>query len=39
MDTLTPESQGLGRLSDAEYLKAMQAINRAILNPWSSQAL
>ncbi len=25
---------GLGRLSDAEYLKAMQHINRAILNPW-----
>ncbi len=25
---------GLGRLSDPEYLKAMQSINRAILNPW-----
>ena len=25
---------GLGRLSDAEYLKAMQNINREILNPW-----
>lgn len=25
---------GLGRLSDAEYLRAMQSINRAILNPW-----
>lgn len=24
---------GLGRLADAEYLKAMQSINRAILNP------
>jgi uncharacterized membrane protein len=24
---------GLGRLSDAEYLRAMQSINRAILNP------
>lgn len=24
---------GLGRLSDTEYLKAMQSINRAILNP------
>lgn len=24
---------GLGRLSDADYLKAMQSINRAILNP------
>lgn len=25
---------GLGRLSDTAYLKAMQNINRAILNPW-----
>ena len=25
---------GLGRLSDTEYLRAMQLINRAILNPW-----
>jgi uncharacterized membrane protein len=25
---------GLGKLSDAEYIKAMQSINRAILNPW-----
>lgn len=25
---------GLGRLDDAGYLKAMQNINRAILNPW-----
>ena len=25
---------GLGRLSDTEYLRAMQSINRAILNPW-----
>lgn len=25
---------GLSRLSDAEYLRAMQSINRAILNPW-----
>lgn len=25
---------GLGRLSDSEYLRAMQEINRAILNPW-----
>ena len=25
---------GLGRLSDGEYLRAMQSINRAILNPW-----
>jgi uncharacterized membrane protein len=25
---------GLGRLSDDAYLRAMQAINRAILNPW-----
>lgn len=25
---------GLGRLSDLEYTKAMQSINRAILNPW-----
>ncbi len=25
---------GLGRLSDTGYVKAMQAINRAILNPW-----
>lgn len=25
---------GLGKLRDAEYLKAMQEINRAILNPW-----
>jgi len=25
---------GLGRLSDIEYLSAMQAINKAILNPW-----
>ena len=25
---------GLGRLSDSEYLRAMQSINRAILNPW-----
>jgi uncharacterized membrane protein len=25
---------GLGRLSDVEYAKAMQSINRAILNPW-----
>ena len=24
---------GLGRLADADYLKAMQSINRAILNP------
>ena len=27
-------SPGLGRLPDREYLSAMQAINRAILNPW-----
>ena len=26
-------SPGLGRLADADYLAAMQAINRAILNP------
>lgn len=25
---------GLGRLSDLEYLRAMQSINREILNPW-----
>lgn len=25
---------GLGRLPDTEYLRAMQNINRAILNPW-----
>ncbi len=25
---------GLARLSDAAYLRAMQSINRAILNPW-----
>jgi uncharacterized membrane protein len=25
---------GLTRLADAEYLKAMQSINGAILNPW-----
>jgi uncharacterized membrane protein len=25
---------GLGRLTDTEYLRAMQSINRAILNPW-----
>lgn len=25
---------GLGRLNDVEYLKAMQSINKAILNPW-----
>ena len=25
---------GLGRLSDEAYLRAMQSINRAILNPW-----
>ncbi|UII30697.1 DUF1772 domain-containing protein [Fulvivirga ulvae] len=25
---------GLGRLSDSEYLRAMQSINKAILNPW-----
>lgn len=25
---------GLNKLSDSEYLKAMKAINRAILNPW-----
>lgn len=25
---------GLGKLSDAEYLRSMQSINRAILNPW-----
>ena len=25
---------GLSRLSDVEYLRAMQSINRAILNPW-----
>jgi len=25
---------GLGKLRDADYLKAMQEINRAILNPW-----
>lgn len=25
---------GLGRLSDDAYLRAMQSINRAILNPW-----
>ncbi|WP_257666148.1 anthrone oxygenase family protein [Parapedobacter tibetensis] len=25
---------GLGRLADAEYLGAMQSINKAILNPW-----
>ena len=25
---------GLGQLSDREYLNAMQAINKAILNPW-----
>ncbi|WP_153799564.1 anthrone oxygenase family protein [Foetidibacter luteolus] len=25
---------GLGNLPDAEYLRAMQSINRAILNPW-----
>jgi uncharacterized membrane protein len=25
---------GLARLTDAEYLKAMQSINRAILNSW-----
>jgi len=25
---------GLGRLSDNEYLRAMQSINKAILNPW-----
>lgn len=25
---------GLSRLSDTEYLRAMQSINRAILNPW-----
>lgn len=25
---------GLGKLSDAEYLRSMQNINRAILNPW-----
>jgi uncharacterized membrane protein len=25
---------GLARLTDTEYLKAMQSINRAILNPW-----
>jgi len=27
-------NKGLGRLADAEYLRAMQSINRAILNPW-----
>ena len=25
---------GLNRLSDGEYLRAMQSINKAILNPW-----
>nr|WP_276372467.1 DUF1772 domain-containing protein [Chryseolinea sp. H1M3-3] len=25
---------GLAKLSDAEYLRSMQSINRAILNPW-----
>lgn len=25
---------GLGKLRDTDYLKAMQEINRAILNPW-----
>ena len=25
---------GLGKLRDVEYLKAMQEINRAIINPW-----
>lgn len=25
---------GLGRLADTEYLRAMQSINKAILNPW-----
>jgi uncharacterized membrane protein len=25
---------GLGKLQDAEYLRAMQSINSAILNPW-----
>ena len=25
---------GLGRLPDHEYLRSMQSINRAILNPW-----
>lgn len=25
---------GLGRLTDLEYLRSMQFINRAILNPW-----
>lgn len=25
---------GLGKLRDAEYLRAMQEINRAIINPW-----
>lgn len=25
---------GLARLTDMEYLRAMQSINRAILNPW-----
>lgn len=25
---------GLGKLGDGEYLRAMQSINRAILNPW-----
>lgn len=25
---------GLGRLTDREYLRAMQSINRVILNPW-----
>ena len=25
---------GLGKLSDAEYLRSMQSINREILNPW-----
>ena len=26
-------NNGLGRLSDTEYMRAMQSINRAILNP------
>ncbi|MBL6444723.1 DUF1772 domain-containing protein [Fulvivirga sp. 29W222] len=25
---------GLGRLTDSDYLKAMQSINKIILNPW-----